>query len=129
MVSDLYQDIRGVSGPFDAVPPDGALLVEDRTPGRYLVRFHGLAVLKGQSEQEDLVEPRAEVMVVQTSQPDPAAAVLVRLGLPEVMRRTLLCQCGEEKVAPLYHTLCAPRLCHQFEKIVFPDLPTKLHVD
>ena len=126
MVSDLYQDIRGVSGPFDAVPPDGALLVEDRTPGRYLVRFHGLAVLKGQSEQEDLVEPRAEVVMVQTSQ-DPAAAVLVRLGLPEVMRRTLLCQCWEEKVA-LFTVLCGS-LCHQFEKIVLPDLPTKLHVD
>ena len=43
-MTDLYQYIRGVGGPFDAVPPERALLVESWAGGHQLVSFNSLVV-------------------------------------------------------------------------------------
>ena len=51
------------SGPFDAIPPDTALLVQNRTGRCHLVGLYSISMLKSQSQQQYLMEARAEVVV------------------------------------------------------------------
>ena len=57
--------------------------------------LHREGVCEGQSEEQDLMEARAEVVLMAVALQDPAAAVLTvadeRVGPPEVMRWFGLC--------------------------------------
>ena len=57
---------------------------------------------EGQSEQQDLLEARSEVVLVLTTLEDPAAAVVTvadeGIGLSEVGRRGQWCEGREQKV-------------------------------
>ena len=87
--------------------------MESWAGGYHTVSFYSLSEFEGQTQQQDLVETRAEVVLDQTLQ-GPAAVVLVGLGLPQVSGRTLLCQCWAKKVS-LTTILCVS-LCHSWRR-------------